>query len=247
MSEKLICLHSWAPIRKEPSSASEMVHSLLFGEIVWVRKEINDSWLEVQTVSPEYVGFIPEDYLSELPKEQFSVKTIFEVSYIQSLQNPQYKIRISPGSFLPDLSSITIGGIEYSTQIMATQKIDEFTFLRQFLNTPYLWGGRSIWGIDCSGLSGVFARIQGAELPRDACDQCEFIQKEISWGQHRKGDLAFFSNEKGKVTHVGVILEDNKIIHAHNRVCEDELSVKGIIKPSNELSHKLSSIKRIEL
>lgn len=247
MSDQLICLQSWAPIRKEPSSASEMVNSLLFGEVIWVRKELDDSWLEVQSVAPDYIGFIPKDYLSELPSEQFSVKTIFEASYIQSLQEPQYKIRLSPGSFIPDLSSITIGGIEYSTQILATQKIDEFAVLQQFLNTPYLWGGRSIWGIDCSGLSGVFGRMQGVELPRDACDQCEFIQKDVSWGQHQKGDLAFFSNEKGKVTHVGIILDDDKIIHAHNRVCIDSLTSDGIIKPNSELSHKLSSIKRIEL
>lgn len=247
MSEKLICLQSWAPIRKEPNSASEMVSSLLFGEVVWVRKVLEDSWLEVQVVSPEYIGFIPKDYLCELPSQDFSVKSIFEVSYIQSLQEPQYKIRLSPGSFLPDFSSIPICGIEYSTQIIATQKVDEFTVIQQFLNTPYLWGGRSIWGIDCSGLTGVFARIQGVEIPRDASQQYHFIKKEIQWGEHKKGDLAFFANENDKITHVGIILEDNKIIHAHNRVCIDTLNFTGIIKPTNELSHKLLAIKRIEL
>jgi hypothetical protein len=185
--------------------------------------------------------------LCELPSQDFSVKSIFEVSYIQSLQEPQYKIRLSPGSFLPDFSSIPICGIEYSTQIIATQKVDEFTVIQQFLNTPYLWGGRSIWGIDCSGLTGVFARIQGVEIPRDASQQYQFIKKEIQWGEHKKGDLAFFANENDKITHVGIILEDNKIIHAHNRVCIDTLNFSGIIKPTNELSHKLSAIKRIEL
>jgi len=247
MSDKLICLQSWAPIRKEPSSASEMVSSLLFGEIVWVRKELDDSWLEIQAMSPEYIGFIPKGYLCELPAEEFSVKSIFEPSYIQSLQEPQYKIRLSPGSFLPDFSSIPISGIEYSTPIIATQKVDEFTVIHQFLNTPYLWGGRSIWGIDCSGLTGIFARIQGVEIPRDASQQYHFIKKEIQWGEHKKGDLAFFANENDKITHVGIILEENKIIHAHNRVCIDTLNSNGIIKPSKELSHKLSAIKRIEL
>ena len=108
-----------------------------------------------------------------------------------------------------------------------------------------MWGGKSSFGIDCSGLSQLFFRLSGINLPRDACQQAE-IGKSIAFGNHQKNDLAFFENKAGKIIHVGIIQENNNIIHASGRVRIDGLDETGIFnKEMNQYTHFLSSIKEI--
>jgi len=115
----------------------------------------------------------------------------------------------------------------------------------QFLNAPYLWGGRSIFGLDCSGLTQVYARLLGFSLPRDAYQQAE-LGETIAFENQHYGDLAFFTNHLGKITHVGVIINQNQIIHASGMVRQDLLTSEGIVNTNTQkLTHTLAHIKRM--
>ena len=112
-----------------------------------------------------------------------------------------------------------------------------------YYNSPYLWGGKTPYGIDCSGFTQQVFKMNSIKIKRDASEQIK-QGIEVEFGKHKVGDLAFFHNEKGNITHVGIMLEDNKIIHAHGRERVDILDEKGIYNIEiKEYSHQYNSIK----
>jgi hypothetical protein len=114
-----------------------------------------------------------------------------------------------------------------------------------YLGAPYLWGGKTLWGIDCSGLTQMAAAMAGYMIPRDAWQQAE-TGVAVEFGSHRPGDLAFFANDSGRITHTGILLEGGFIRHAHGFVKDDRCTDSGIINVDNNvLTHRLSKIRRI--
>jgi len=112
------------------------------------------------------------------------------------------------------------------------------------LNAPYLWGGKSFFGIDCSGFTQQVFRFLDKRLPRDAYQQAE-EGMTVEFDETEVGDLAFFANASGKITHVGIILENMQIIHAHGAVRLDELTKEGIFSADKGgITHYLTVIKR---
>lgn len=229
-----IAQQSWIPLRKEASSASEMVSSLLFGEKARVISLQND-WLEVQCLHDDYIGFIPESYFDSSLSIDWNSEISFNPKLI-SIEIENQPFLLSPGSKISKkLLQNLQGGTEISHWV---------PFCLQYLNTPYLWGGRSIFGIDCSGFTQVYAEYRGLALPRDAYQQAE-VGSTVNYGHHQPGDLAFFHNASGRITHVGIILEDQKIIHASGKVRIDNFTINGIQHIDNQrLTHELSCIKR---
>jgi cell wall-associated NlpC family hydrolase len=113
------------------------------------------------------------------------------------------------------------------------------------LNTPYLWGGKSPFGIDCSGFTQVVFKTGGHKLPRDSSQQI-LKGKEIGLEDRRGGDLAFFTNTEGKMNHVGILMDENRIIHASGKVRIDEFDEKGIRNvEKNAYTHHFYKLKRI--
>jgi cell wall-associated NlpC family hydrolase len=132
----------------------------------------------------------------------------------------------------------------------STQGFSQKKFLIEnaliYLNAPYLWGGRSPFGIDCSGFTQLVYRLQGIKLPRDAYQQAEVGNTLSFIEESEEGDLAFFDNTEGKIIHVGIIMKNNYIIHASGKVRIDRIDQQGIFNSSLKThTHKLRLIKSI--
>ena len=240
------CLVSVSPLRKEPKDSAEMISQLLFGEIVKIHS-ILGPWVEVTTLVDDYKGFVDSKHLLPLSDEDtlnWQETYINQQNINKQITTPWGNQTISCGSFIGPSPSFKIG--DYSFDCPADAKeLNRDIVLANLINTPYLWGGKSSFGIDCSGLSQLFFRLSGINLPRDAYQQAE-IGKAIAFGNNQKNNLAFFENKNGKIIHVGIIQENNNIIHASGRVRIDRLDETGIFNNEmNQYTHFLSSIKEI--
>lgn len=243
---KWILLQVWAPLRVAPSSSAEMVSALLFGETCNVVNEQED-WVLVACDHDHYKGWIPQNYLTPFTHDYHGWKTLVTGRQARFYSDNDEEIWLSPGSQIPANNMLNIDGVIYwGNDILHSEVFDgDLTqFAYQFLNTPYLWGGRSIFGIDCSGFTQVIYKLAGIKIPRDASQQ--FQQgEEVLFGQHQTGDLAFFEKD-GKITHVGMLLDQDRIIHASVKVRIDQLSTEGIIHSNHGgLTHRLAGIKRL--
>lgn len=267
-----ICYLSHIAVREQPSHKAQMVTQLIFGEDYWI-KEINDTcdWYFIQCCHDNYEGWIPQGQVYYLP-DNTDLESIYEnkvvVKFYFAISTPQnHIIRLSPGTKLPffDLDKqLFICQKDWvkpiGEKIIVQTAAENATYcshktileaMMEFCGTPYLWGGRTIWGIDCSGLIQVAFRLIGMTLPRDAYQQAESdLGKTCHLLDVQPCDVAFFSSEpnNNRITHVGILLSTQTILHASNYVQIDMMDETGIYKPKDSnkkhYSHYLKSIKR---
>jgi hypothetical protein len=255
-----ICLLSVVPGRKEPSHASEMVTQLLFGEHYEVIEE-KEGWVRVRNDFDSYTCWISARQHNRIPEPIFrkirSTSPHFTAEPVQQVRDVE-KRRAFPvliGSALPlfENGSFVIENRHFSFQGKTAalknahsggNEIEATAAL--FLNAPYLWGGRSYFGIDCSGFVQTVYKLNGVKLPRDAAEQVSQGKALDFVEEAEKGDLAFFDNETGKIVHVGIMLGDEKIIHASGSVRVDKIDHFGIFNlETKKYSHNLRVIKRV--
>ncbi len=245
---------SIVPIRKEASDQSEMVNQILFGEHFKVLDE-RKKWVKIRLAHDSYEGWIcnkqwqkiSEDDYKQLDKDVPTITTD-----ILDIVTKEHQQPIVIGSILPFFKSghARINHDLYKFEGLATQGYVNKEKLRDnaliYLNAPYLWGGRSPLGIDCSGLTQMIYRLQGIDLPRDAYEQAKVGTTLSFVDESESGDLAFFDDDEGKIIHVGIILEENYIIHASGKVRVDRIDQQGIFNMEiGSHTHKLRLIKSI--
>ncbi|HWY10997.1 MAG TPA: C40 family peptidase [Bacteroidia bacterium] len=254
-----ICLLSIVPCRKEASNASEMVTQLLFGEHYSVVDQ-TETWLKIISAYDKYECWLnikQHTKISEATFKSLESKSLVIVTEInQAITNKTTGLGfpVLIGSTLPGYSNKEckvedfIFGFEGKTFISNVKKTTEelLATAKLFLNAPYLWGGKNIFGIDCSGFTQLVYKLNGYKLPRDAWQQAELGSPLNFVEEAQPGDLAFFDNEEGKIVHVGIILSNNEIIHASGKVRIDKFDHYGIFHSENKkYSHMLRVIKRI--
>lgn len=242
------CFVSISPVRKERGDQQEMVTQLLFGELVEILS-IDEPWAHIVTYSDRYEGYIDHKHLKLLSEKE--VKRWMDGQSILSdreieMMTPWGIQRICRGSYITsEETDFNIGKDMFSLLNAENREFpNTYELAKDYLNTPYLWGGKSPFGIDCSGFTQIVFRIFGINLPRDAYEQAEH-GTEVEFEDNLQGDLAFFSNKEGRITHVGIIGSGNEIIHAAGHVRIDELKEEGIYrKDQDRITHQLTVIKR---
>jgi cell wall-associated NlpC family hydrolase len=227
-----------APVRRKPGHREEMVNQLLFGETVRVIRFKNPLWAKIQSLHDLYEGWVLSGMLTAIDENIAHQRSAFVTGELFSSGtlngNP---VHLPIASSLPFLvnGNGKLGTSVYqfhnpTIQIegLAATAERACELAQQWINVPYLWGGRTPLGVDCSGFMQVIFKLMGTDISRDASQQALEGKGVKKFRNALAGDLAFFS-DKGAVTHVGLVLPENRIIHASGKVRVDILDKKGII------------------
>ena len=249
-----ICELANIPLRFEPNDRSEIVSQVLFGEFFEIT-ETHKNWLKIKLHDDGYEGFIDikqSRTLSEIEYNNLAdAKIVLNgdlVEYITTKENMLIPIPLGASLSFLDFPVINTCKFQFeglkTDSIQPKSKLIETAFL--YLNAPYLWGGKTPFGIDCSGFTQMVYKLNGYSILRDASQQATLGEALSFIEESEPGDLAFFDNEEGKIIHVGIIMNDNYIIHASGKVRIDRVDHLGIFNAeTNRHTHKLRVIKRI--
>ncbi|MBX2902877.1 MAG: C40 family peptidase [Chitinophagales bacterium] len=245
------------PLRKEPSHRSEMVSQLLFGETYEVKEKKAKEWLRIVCNYDGYEGWLNESSFHSINEKEYqqqqAASKAVSLDIVSAAMSDTNNIPILCGSTLPLYDGISFklhkekfifNGAAMQQEQPNASMVEKIAL--KYLNAPYLWGGRSPFGIDCSGFTQVVFKCLFTALKRDAYQQAEqgivvnFIEEALP------GDLAFFANEEENITHVGIVLKDRQIIHASGKVRIDKLDHFGIFNvDKKKYSHRLKILKRL--
>jgi gamma-D-glutamyl-L-lysine dipeptidyl-peptidase len=254
-----MCNLSMVAVRRESSHRSEMVTQLLFGELFEITDK-TDNWVRVKLIYDSYEGWVDSKQFMPLYYETFDRLSNFGTSITLDLAHVltdvqrNVMIPVVLGSSLPHVANnifyieddkyIYEGNVRPVKEEASIEKIVENAFM--YHDAPYLWGGRSPFGIDCSGFTQMTYKLSGIKMLRDANQQAtqgttvEFITEAMP------GDLAFFDDEEGNIVHTGIALANSQIIHASGKVRVDSLDHEGIYNAQlKKYTHRLRIIKRI--
>ena len=244
-----ICNLSIVPLRNEPADTSELVSQVLYGEFFKVLEQ-RKNWSRIRLSFDNYEGWMDNKQYVEISEDEYkslrSESPKLSIDLVEFIEDEQKQL--FPVSLGATLNGLSILNHNYDGNSIENKKpksnILQTAFL--YLNAPYLWGGKTPFGIDCSGFTQMVYKLNGYKLLRDASQQATQGEALSFIEESEPGDLAFFDNNEGIITHVGIIMEDNYIIHAHGKVRIDRLDHSGIYNADRRMhTHKLRVIKKV--
>ncbi|WP_310558049.1 C40 family peptidase [Flavobacterium sp.] len=249
-----ICNLAIIPLRSEPSDRSEIVSQVLFGEHFEILEQVNQ-WSKIKLHIDNYEGWVDSKQYQNISESEFQQLSndviVLNSDLLEYITGPNNLLLPIPlGSSLSFLNHIDINTANFNFEgtkisgIKSKKSILSTAFM--YLNAPYLWGGKTPFGIDCSGFTQMVYKLNGYKLLRDASQQALQGETLSFIEESEPGDLAFFDNQEGNIIHVGIIMQDNYIIHASGKVRIDRLDHLGIFNAeTNRHTHKLRVIKKI--
>lgn len=246
-------------VRSVDNERSELITQLLFGDIVFIL-DYTDKWLFIENKEDGYKGWVDRKMIQPITQQTFekiikwSIKRVYRPFSIINNTKTQEKMLIPAGSCLRNFQNGYFQVLDEQwfineenfekTNIEGGELLMDIA--QQFLNAPYLWGGKTIFGIDCSGFVQTVFNVYGINLPRDSSIQIK-EGKDIFHLKHAQtGDLAFFGDSESKITHIGILINNDKIMHASGWVKIETIDSNGIISNENgQYTHQLRAIKRV--
>ena len=257
----VICCVPVSPLRAEPWHRSEMVSQLLFGEACDIIEPINREWCRIRARYDGYEGCCQPAHLVELTAGQGGDGLVggggakLTADWVSAVGYDGRPMMVPLGSELTGVESgrafwgdhrIEFSGAGWDPATATREAAAIARLAHRFLNTPYLWGGKSVFGIDCSGFAQTVFKFLGVPLLRDACLQAGQGEAVGFLEETRTGDLAFFDNDEGRITHVGILLGPGEIIHSSGKVRVDPIDNMGIVNADSGVrTHRLRLIKRL--
>lgn len=249
-----ICNLAIVPVRSEPSDRSEIVTQLLFGEHIEILERQNQ-WARIKIQFDDYEGWVDSkqyQVISEANYNQLSKEAIILnadlIDYISAPDNLLLPIPLGASLSFLNNSEINTSNFDFegtkTSGVKPKSALINTAFM--YLNAPYLWGGKTPFGIDCSGFTQMVYKLNGYKIHRDASQQALEGEPLSFIEESEPGDLAFFDNEEGNIIHVGIIMDNNYIIHGSGKVRIDRLDHLGIYNAElNKHTHNLRVIKKI--
>ncbi len=247
------------PVRSEASHRAEQVNQLLFGEKVEIQEVNSKDWAKIASAWDDYEGWCKLSQLKVVQKKEYRKETKYlSANHSGKLVMPEGEALLPLGSELVSMRAgslvpVNEPGKFKGKKLVIKKAVFSCEALKEaamkYLHAPYLWGGRSVDGLDCSGLTQMAFKLCNSKLPRDASQQAE-VGTLVDFLQHAQcGDLAFFDEKDGRITHVGMLLDNQTIIHAtetSGRVVIDRIDQGGIISVSlKRRTHNLRMVRRL--
>jgi hypothetical protein len=250
-----VCCVPVAPMRVEPDHRTEMVSQLLFGECCIITVAEKNGWIKIVNKADAYTGWCRQSHFQEIDDSQYyTEENNITADWINEVDYNGHIMQVPLGSLLTAMKNGHVNWrkntVHYKGLVWDTAKakpdaktIKQIAF--KFLNSTYLWGGKSVFGIDCSGFTQSVYKFLNIHLLRDAQQQATQGELVGFLQQAHCGDLAFFDDDEGRIIHVGILLNAHEIIHAADKVRIDKIDNEGIINADTGLrTQRLRIIKR---
>jgi len=249
------CCVPVAPVRLEPDHRSEMVSQLLFGECCIITIVEKNGWVKIVNKLDAYTGWCQQSHFQEIDDTQYYVEeNDFTADWVNQVDYNGHQMWVPFGSSLTAMKNGNVfwrrNTIHYSGKVWnpVTVKRDAKTIKQlafKFLNSPYLWGGKSVFGADCSGFTQSVYKMLNIHLFRDSQQQATQGELVAFLQQAHCGDLAFFDDEEGRIIHVGMLLNSNEIIHSAGKIRVDKIDNEGIVHAeTGQRTQRLRIIRR---